>query len=148
MLEKLQGKYVVVTGASSGIGKVTALKVAQAGGTPILVARGKEKLDELRDLIESRGGTAVVQPCDLSDLEAIDALCETLTAELARHWQWLGEAGRLAARRHSQAQHWLEAGLRDRFGREGLARAGRLALLEGRSPFREAAEIAKRLAKS
>ncbi|MBI2244380.1 MAG: SDR family NAD(P)-dependent oxidoreductase, partial [Nocardioides sp.] len=37
---------------------------------------------ELRDLIESRGGTAVVQPCDLSDLEAIDALCETLTAEL------------------------------------------------------------------
>ena len=80
--EKLQGKYVVVTGASSGIGKVTALKVAQAGGTPVLVARGKEKLDELRDLIESRGGTAVVQPCDLSDLEAIDALCETLTAEL------------------------------------------------------------------
>jgi NAD(P)-dependent dehydrogenase (short-subunit alcohol dehydrogenase family) len=80
--EKLAGKYVVVTGASSGIGKVTALKVAQAGGTPVLVARGKEKLDELRDLIEQRGGQAVVQPCDLSDLEAIDALCETLTAEL------------------------------------------------------------------
>jgi NAD(P)-dependent dehydrogenase (short-subunit alcohol dehydrogenase family) len=80
--DKLQGTYVVVTGASSGIGKVTALKVAQAGGTPVLVARGKEKLDELKDLIESRGGTAIVQPCDLSDLEAIDALCETLTAEL------------------------------------------------------------------
>jgi LAO/AO transport system kinase len=72
---------------------------------------------------------------------------ETLTAELARHWQWLGERGRLAARRRSQAQHWLEAGLRDRFGREGLARAGRLDLPEGRSPFREAAEIAKRLGK-
>lgn len=80
--EKLTGKYVVVTGASSGIGKVTALKVAQAGGVPILVARGKEKLDDLRAVIEQRGGTAVVQPCDLSDLEAIDALCETLTAEL------------------------------------------------------------------
>ncbi|GAA1155339.1 SDR family oxidoreductase [Nocardioides aquiterrae] len=80
--EKLTGKYVVVTGASSGIGKVTALKVAQAGGTPVLVARGKEKLDELRAVIEERGGQAVVQPCDLSDLEAIDALCETLTAEL------------------------------------------------------------------
>ena len=79
---RLQGTYVVVTGASSGIGKVTALKVAQAGGTPVLVARGKEKLDELKDLIESRGGTAIVQPCDLSDLEAIDALCETLTADL------------------------------------------------------------------
>jgi NAD(P)-dependent dehydrogenase (short-subunit alcohol dehydrogenase family) len=80
--DRLQGTYVVVTGASSGIGKVTALKVAQAGGTPVLVARGKEKLDELKDLIESRGGTAIVQPCDLSDLEAIDRLCETLTAEL------------------------------------------------------------------
>jgi NAD(P)-dependent dehydrogenase (short-subunit alcohol dehydrogenase family) len=80
--EKLEGTYVVVTGASSGIGKVTALKVAQAGGTPVLVARGKEKLDELKDLIEQRGGTAIVQPCDLSDLEAIDVLCETLAAEL------------------------------------------------------------------
>ena len=80
--EKLTGKYVVVTGASSGIGKVTALKVAQAGGTPVLVARGKDKLEDLRAAIEERGGQAVVQPCDLSDLEAIDALCETLTAEL------------------------------------------------------------------
>jgi NAD(P)-dependent dehydrogenase (short-subunit alcohol dehydrogenase family) len=80
--ERLEGKYVVVTGASSGIGKVTALKVAQAGGIPVLVARGKEKLDELRDVIEARGETAIVQPCDLSDLEAIDALCETLAAEL------------------------------------------------------------------
>jgi LAO/AO transport system kinase len=71
---------------------------------------------------------------------------EKLTAELAHHWQWLGEAGRLATRRRAQAQHWLEAGLRDRFGREGLARAGRLDLPAGRSPFREAAEIAKRLA--
>jgi NAD(P)-dependent dehydrogenase (short-subunit alcohol dehydrogenase family) len=79
---KLEGTHVVVTGASSGIGKVTALKVAQAGGTPVLVARGKEKLDELKGMIEQRGGTAIVQPCDLSDLDAIDALCETLSAEL------------------------------------------------------------------
>ena len=44
----LQGKYVVITGASSGIGQVTALKVAQAGGVPVLVARGKDKLEETR----------------------------------------------------------------------------------------------------
>src|SRR5687768_455518 len=48
----LQGKYVVITGASSGIGQVTALKVAQAGGTPVLVARGKDKLEETRAAIE------------------------------------------------------------------------------------------------
>jgi len=78
----LQGKHVVITGASSGIGQVTALKVAQAGGVPVLVARGKDKLEETRAVIESRGGTAHVFPCDLSDLEAIDALCEQLSAEL------------------------------------------------------------------
>ena len=78
----LQGKYVVITGASSGIGQVTALKVAQAGGTPVLVARGKDKLEETRAAIEDRGGTAYVFPCDLSDLEAIDRLCEQIMTEL------------------------------------------------------------------
>ena len=78
----LTGKYVVITGASSGIGQVTALKVAQAGGIPVLVARGKDKLEETRATIELRGGTAHVYPCDLSDLQAIDALCEQLNAEL------------------------------------------------------------------
>ena len=81
----LEGKYVVITGASSGIGQVTALKVAQAGGIPVLVARGKDKLDDLRLTIELRGGKAHVFPCDLSDLEAIDSLCEQLVAELPVH---------------------------------------------------------------
>ena len=44
---------VVITGASSGIGKVVALKVAQAGGVPILVARGKDKLEDTKAEIES-----------------------------------------------------------------------------------------------
>ncbi|WP_139978396.1 SDR family oxidoreductase [Nocardioides litoris] len=78
----LQGKHVVITGASSGIGQVTALKVAQAGGIPVLVARGKDKLEDTKATIEMRGGTAHVYPCDLSDLEAIDRLCEQLVAEL------------------------------------------------------------------
>ncbi len=77
----LQGKTVVITGASSGIGKSTALKVAQAGATPILVARGKDKLEETRDEIVAAGGTAYVYGCDLTDLEAIDALCEQIRAE-------------------------------------------------------------------
>ncbi len=78
----LMGKHVVITGASSGIGQVTALKVAQAGGVPVLVARGKDKLEETRALIEMRGGTAHVYPCDLSDLESIDRLCEQISTEL------------------------------------------------------------------
>ena len=80
--EALAGKYVVITGASSGIGQVTALKVAQAGGIPVLVARGKDRLEATRATIENRGGTAHVYPCDLSDLEAIDALCAQLGTDL------------------------------------------------------------------
>ncbi|WP_370247602.1 SDR family oxidoreductase [Nocardioides sp.] len=78
----LAGKHVVITGASSGIGQVTALKVAQAGGIPVLVARGRDKLEDTRATIEMRGGTALVYPCDLSDLDAIDDLCARLVAEL------------------------------------------------------------------
>ncbi len=78
----LQGKYVVITGASSGIGQVTALKVAQSGGIPVLVARGKDKLEETRAAIERRGGTAHVFPCDLSDLDAIDTLCKEISETL------------------------------------------------------------------
>src|SRR6478736_4013889 len=80
--DALKGKHVVITGASSGIGQVTALKVAQCGGVPVLVARGKDKLEETRAAIERRGGTAYVFPCDLSDLEAIDTLCDEMTAQL------------------------------------------------------------------
>jgi len=74
----LAGRTVVITGASSGIGKSTALKVAQAGGVPILVARGKDKLEETKSEIERAGGTAYAYGCDLTDLAAIDALCEQL----------------------------------------------------------------------
>ncbi len=75
----LTNKTVVITGASSGIGLVTAVQVAKAGAVPILVARGAEKLEATKRLIESQGGTAYAYPCDLSDLDAID----TLTKQLA-----------------------------------------------------------------
>ena len=100
----LQGKHVVITGASSGIGQVTALKVAQCGGVPVLVARGKDKLEETRALIERRGGTAHVYPCDLSDLEAIDTLCEQLTTELPAVDFVVNNAGR-SIRRSLKLSH-------------------------------------------
>ncbi|KRA37278.1 MULTISPECIES: SDR family oxidoreductase [unclassified Nocardioides] len=90
----LKDKYVVITGASSGIGKVVAFKVAQAGGIPVLVARGKEKLEEIKSAIEIRGGQAHVFPCDLSDLEAIDRLCEQLVRDLPSVDFVINNAGR------------------------------------------------------
>jgi len=100
----LKGKYVVITGASSGIGQVTALKVAQAGGIPVLVARGKEKLETLKVTIEMRGGEAHVFPCDLSDLEAIDGLAERLNSELPQVDFLVNNAGR-SIRRSIKLSH-------------------------------------------
>ena len=90
----VNGKTVVITGASSGIGRAAALKIAAAGGIPILVARTKSKLDEVKAEIEAAGGTAYVAPCDLSDFAAIDALVEHLLAEHARVDMLVNNAGR------------------------------------------------------
>ena len=77
----INGRMVVITGASSGIGRATALKVATAGGIPLLVARGLEKLEALRDEIEAAGGTAYVYSADLSDADAIDDVVQRMLAD-------------------------------------------------------------------
>ncbi|HEY0362158.1 MAG TPA: SDR family oxidoreductase, partial [Solirubrobacteraceae bacterium] len=62
----INGRTVVITGASSGIGRAAALKIAAAGGIPILIARSLDKLEEAKAEIESSGGTAYVYSADLS----------------------------------------------------------------------------------
>lgn len=79
--DALHGRTVVIAGAGSGIGKATALKVSQAGGTCVLVARDERGLIDTQDEIENGGGLAHSYPCDLSDLNAIDALTEQITAK-------------------------------------------------------------------
>ena len=61
---KVNGKVVLITGASSGIGLTTAHKLADAGAHVLLVARTKETLDEVKQEIEAKGGQASVFPCD------------------------------------------------------------------------------------
>ncbi len=90
----VNGKTVVITGASSGIGRAAALKIAAAGGIPILVARGREKLEAVRAEIEARGGTAYVYSCDLSSTEAIGELCARLLDEHAAIDFLVNNAGR------------------------------------------------------
>jgi NAD(P)-dependent dehydrogenase (short-subunit alcohol dehydrogenase family) len=70
----LDGKRVLLTGASSGIGEAAAEQFAQRGATVVIVARRKDLLDALADRITTAGGTAMAIPCDLSDMDAIDAL--------------------------------------------------------------------------
>lgn len=71
---KVNGRVAMVTGGSSGIGKATALKLASAGATVLLVARDEDKLRETRDEIQSHGGCAYSYSCDLTDMTACDRL--------------------------------------------------------------------------
>jgi thioester reductase-like protein len=90
----VNGRTVVITGASSGIGRAAALKIAAAGGIPLLVARTREKLEEVRDEIVARGGTAYVYPCDLADLDAIEATVGEILSEHASVDMLVNNAGR------------------------------------------------------
>ena len=72
----IKGKKVLITGASSGIGLETALRVGEAGGEVLLVSRTREKLEEVAKQIEDAGGTAHVHPADLSDLDDIERMAQ------------------------------------------------------------------------
>jgi NAD(P)-dependent dehydrogenase (short-subunit alcohol dehydrogenase family) len=76
----VRGKVVLITGASSGIGKATAVKVADAGATVLLVARSVEKLEETKEEIERAGGVAHIHSCDISDVEDIERMAEEVLA--------------------------------------------------------------------
>jgi thioester reductase-like protein len=78
---RVRGKVAVVTGASSGIGRATALKLAEAGARVVLVARGEDKLLATKAEIDALGGTAVMYPADLSDLASCDALVKRVLKE-------------------------------------------------------------------
>lgn len=92
--EALETKHVMITGASSGIGRASALKVAAAGGVPLLVARNVEKLEETRAEIVAAGGTAYVYAADLSDMESADRLVERVLADHRNVDMLVNNAGR------------------------------------------------------
>jgi NAD(P)-dependent dehydrogenase (short-subunit alcohol dehydrogenase family) len=91
---RVKGKVVVVTGSSSGIGKATALKLAEAGAKVILVARGEEKLVETKAEIEKAGGRAWICTADVSDMASCDALVARVLKEHGTCDYLINNAGR------------------------------------------------------
>jgi NAD(P)-dependent dehydrogenase (short-subunit alcohol dehydrogenase family) len=92
--EAVNGKIVLITGGSSGIGAATAKKLTDAGAEVVLVARTREKLEKVADEIRGSGGTAHVYPCDLSDMDAIAAMADQVLTDLGRVDILINNAGR------------------------------------------------------
>lgn len=91
---RLEGKRVLLTGASSGIGAAGAEKLARAGATVVVVARRRDLLDEVVARVTAAGGDARAHACDLSDLDAVDDLVATLERELGGIDILINNAGR------------------------------------------------------
>jgi short-subunit dehydrogenase len=80
----IDGKVVIVTGASSGIGESTAREFARAGAITVLAARRVKRLERLQDEIEEMGGQALAVPTDLTDLDHITNLVKTTLSKFDR----------------------------------------------------------------
>ncbi len=83
MSDSMKGKAVLITGASSGIGRAAAVKFAQHGADVALVARRADRLRALADELGGLGVNAVPVPADLTDMAALDAAFDRALAELA-----------------------------------------------------------------
>ncbi|MGZ8802557.1 MAG: SDR family NAD(P)-dependent oxidoreductase [Mycobacterium sp.] len=74
----LQGKRILLTGGSSGIGAVAAEKLAAEGASVILVARRERLLGEVVERIIASGGNAVATPANLADVDQVDELVKSV----------------------------------------------------------------------
>jgi len=70
----IEGKVVVITGASSGIGEATALLLGERGANVVLGARGPDRLAALADRVVRAGGKAAYAPTDVKRRDDVSAL--------------------------------------------------------------------------
>jgi NAD(P)-dependent dehydrogenase (short-subunit alcohol dehydrogenase family) len=93
MAKRLAGKVVVLTGASSGIGRAAALRFAREGAAVCLAARSREALDTVRREVEGAGGRAAAFECDVSDEEQVERLAREAEGALGPIDVWVNDAG-------------------------------------------------------
>ncbi len=98
----LADRVVLVTGASSGIGRAVAGHAARYGAKVMLVSRSKEKLEEVRALAEKDGGSAYVYPTDLADMAACERVAQRVLEDHGRVDILVNNAGRSIRRSITQ----------------------------------------------
>src|SRR5207245_2704738 len=86
-------QVVVLTGASSGIGLVTARMAARRGARLVLAARSGEELRQLADEIEARGGQAVPVTADVSREEDVQRIAGAALQRFGGFDTWVNDAG-------------------------------------------------------
>lgn len=88
----IKPEVVVITGASAGLGRATAMAFARHGAHVGLVARGKERLEAARRDVESAGGKALAVPADVADSDAVEAVAEAVEREFGPIDVWINNA--------------------------------------------------------
>ncbi|CAJ1507945.1 SDR family oxidoreductase [[Mycobacterium] burgundiense] len=90
----LAGRHVIITGASSGIGRASALAVAGRGATVFVLARNGEALDDLVDEIRAAGGQAHAFTCDVTDSDSVEATVKDILGRFGHVDYLVNNAGR------------------------------------------------------
>jgi short-subunit dehydrogenase len=93
MKRKLEGAVVVITGASSGIGRATALAFARRGSSLVVAARREDALDGLVQECQQIGVRAIAVPTDVADADAVEALAQAAERQFGRIDVWINNAG-------------------------------------------------------
>ena len=92
MTKPLNQQVVVITGASQGIGRETALQMATAGATLVLAARNEEALGELTRQVERLGGTAHPVVTDVAEYDQVERLAQRAIERFGRIDTWVNNA--------------------------------------------------------
>ncbi|MEW6270939.1 MAG: SDR family NAD(P)-dependent oxidoreductase, partial [Thermodesulfobacteriota bacterium] len=92
-MSRLRGKVVVVTGASSGLGRASAVEFASRGAHLVLAARRRDALEKTARMCRSAGGDAVCIPTDVTSEEQVRALADAAVAHHGRIDVWVNNAG-------------------------------------------------------